>query len=252
MSVRTRRLAIFLPVVVTLVLVAVAGALIIVKNHQNADLVVEADDLGNTFLADIVVFRSTVVAAVGGAGTGDPGELRTVVERALEDAPALAAASAYGIERSARYAEAQRAERTFLRPYRRLMRELRRADVALAFIARARAALGLRATDYVGFGLLDNSERVRSSLIPAFVKARDEFVAVRVPEGQERLAATVVGALQHVIEQATRLADSIEANRSFAFSYAEEFRLARTAVDDYATVVAGDLTEAINALIDEP
>ena len=91
---------------------------------------------------------------------------------------------------------------------------------------------------------------MRSRLIPAFVKARDDFARVRVPEGQDELAATVLGAVQHVIDQATLLADSIEANRSFTFSYGEQYQAAIDAVDDYATVVAGDLAEAVNAVAD--
>lgn len=252
MSVRARRLAFFLPVLATLILASGIGALIIVQNQQNSDLVVEADDVGSTFLGDVSVFRSSVVAAVKDADTGDPGELRAVIERVIAEAPVLGEASDYGIERSGPYAEAQRTAATFLKPYRRLMRELRRADVAVEFIARARSVLALRTSQYLGIGLIDSSAPVRSQLIPAFVKARDEFAAVRVPEGQEELAATVLGAVQHVIDQATALADSIEANRSFTFTYAEQYRIAIEAVDDYATVVAGDLAEAINAVTDEP
>ncbi len=251
MSVPGRRVLVFVPVVVTLVLVAFVGALIIVQNQRNADLVVQADNVGDSFFGDVVIFRSTVVAAVAGADTADPGELRGVVERALADAPELEATSDYGIERSARYAEARRAEKTFLKPYRELMRELHRADVALAFVAEAREALGVRATDFVGFGLLDNSRAVRQKLIPAFIRARDDFDAVQVPEGQEQLAANVAGALQYVIDQATRLATSIESNKSFSFSYADEYRIAREAVDGYATVIAGDLAEAITRLADD-
>lgn len=251
-SVRKRMLVVFLPVLVTLLLAGGVGALIIVQNQQNSDLVVEADDVGSTFLGDVSVFRSSVVEAVNRAGTADPGELRKIVERALADAPVLADASAYGIERSAPYAEAQRTSETFLEPYRRLMLELRRVDVALEFITEARSVLSLRTSEYLGFGLIDSSAPVRSQLIPTFVKARDEFAAVRVPRGQEELAAIVLGAVQHVIDQATALADSIEANRSFTFTYAEPYQAAIDAVEDYATVVTGDLTEAINAVTDEP
>lgn len=251
-SVRGRRLVIFLPVVVTLLLTGVIGSVILVQNQRNADLVVEADDVGSAFLGDVVVFRSTVEKAVTSSGTADPGELRTIVERAIADAPTLADTSAYGIERSVPYAQAQSAEKTFLEPYRRLVRELRRADIALEFISRARDVLRLRTSDYLGFGLIDSSGPVRTKLIPAFAEARDDFATVRVPKGQEALAATVTGAAQYVIDQATALANSIEANRSFTFSYADQFQAAIDAVDDYATVVKGDLAEAVNAVTDEP
>ena len=82
---------------------------------------------------------------------------------------------------------------------------------------------------------------VLTSLVPL---ARDELARVRVPKGQEALARTVRDALQVVIDRATVLADSIDANRSFSFSYADEFTAAIAAVDDYATTVEGDLAEA--------
>lgn len=250
MSVRGQRLALFLPVVVTLLLAGLIGAVIIVQNQRNADLVTEADDVGNTFLADVSVFRTSVVKTVSGSRSADPAELRGIVQRALEDAPALGGASAYGAERSASYAEALRTQQTFLQPYRRLMRELRRSEVALEFIAQARSVLGLRSSTYIGSGLVDSSAPVRSRLIPVFAKARDDFAKVRVPAGQRKLAGTVLGAVQHVIDQANVLADSIEANRTFTFSYAEQYQVAIDAVEDYATVVEGDLAEAVNAVAD--
>lgn len=251
MSVRGRRVAIVLPIVVTLMLAGAVGTLIIVPGQQKADLVVQADDAGSTFLGDVSVFESSVVKAVNSSDAADPAKLVAVIERAIVDAPVLPEAPEYGVERSGPYAEARRTAATYLKPYRRLVRELRRTDVALEFIAQARSVLGLRASDYLGIGLIDSSAPVRSQLIPAFVKARDDFAAVRVPEGQQQLAATVLGAVQHVIDQGTALADSIEANRSFSFSYADQYRAAIEAVENYATVVTGDLAEAINAVTDE-
>ena len=89
---------------------------------------------------------------------------------------------------------------------------------------------------------------MRTRLLPAFVEARDTFAAVRVPTGQQQLAATVRDALQYVVDRATALADSIDAGRSYSFSYTQEFTAAMAAVDDYATTVEGDLAEAVNAV----
>lgn len=250
MNGRGRRLAIFLPVFVTLALAAVVGVLVVIQNQQQSDQVAEADDVATSFLSDVETFRAEVVREVSGSRTADPGDLRRVLRAAIADPPELGDAPAYGVERSSAYREAEQTQETFLEPYQRLSRALRRADGALDFIAAARKVLDLRATDYVGSGLLSSSTALRGELIPAFVRARDEFAEVPVPKGRDELAATVRGALQYVIDQATMLASSIESNRSFSFTYGEQFQTAIDAVDDYATVVKGDVTEAISAVTD--
>ena len=136
-------------------------------------------------------------------------------------------------------------EATVLRPFQRLSATLRKADTALTFIQAARKVLGLRATDYVGYGFITTSTRVRSELIPAFVRARDEFDRARVPKGQEELAAKVHDAAQYVIDQATLLAERIENRQNFSFSYREEFQAVADAVSDYATRIKGDFAEAV-------
>lgn len=248
MSGRGRRLAIFLPVLVTLTLAAVIGVLVVVQDQRQNDQVAEADEIGTQFLSEVGTFRAEVAERVRESRSDDPGHLRRIVRKAMAHPPRLGEASTYGARRSAAWQEAEQTQRTLLTPYARLSRQLRRADVAVDFIETAREALDLRASDYVGGGTVSSSDSVRSRLIPAFVRARDELDSVRVPEGQEQLAATVRGALQHVIDQATVLADSIDANRGFSFSYAEQFQTAIDAVENYATVVDGDLTEAVEAV----
>nr|MCW2728300.1 hypothetical protein [Aeromicrobium sp.] len=251
MTSRGRRLAIFLPVVVTVVLAAVVGALIVVQDQRQSEQVAEADAVAEAFLSDVGTSRVDVLSRLQAARGEDPAALRRVLEAAIAEPPRLETAPAHGAEQSQAYAAAVQTENTFLEPYQSLSRQLRRADVAQTFIAAAREALKLRASDYVESTLVDDSSAVRSRLIPAFVAARDELAKVRVPKGQEKLAATVRGAVQHVIDQATVLADSIDANRAFSFTYAQEFQVAIDAVDDYATTVDGDLTEALNALADD-
>ena len=147
---------------------------------------------------------------------------------------------------SSSYAEALQTQATVLRPFKRLSATLRKADTALDFIVAARHVLELRATDYVGYGFITTSTRVRSELIPAFVRARDEFDRVKVPQGQEDLAKKVHDAAQYVIDQASLLANSIESRQNFSFSYREEFQAAAEAVSDYATKVKGDVAEAVS------
>lgn len=240
----------FLPVVVTVLIAAAVGALVVVQDQRQNDEVARAEQAAEAFLSDVGMFRGDVARELGDARSADPGALRRVLRSAVADPPTLADAPDAGVEQSQAYATAAETEQTFLQPYEQLDRELRRADVALAFVSAARTALELRATDYVGFGLLDDSGPIRTRLVPAFVQARDTFAAVRVPKGQDALAATVRDALQYVIDQATALADSIDGNRSFSFSYSREFADALAAVDDYATTVEGDVTESVNALAD--
>ncbi len=248
MSSRARRLAIFLPVIVTLALAGIVGGLIVVQNQRQADEVTRATELAETFLDDVGTFQTEVAREVRGVRDTDPGALKRVLDAAIEDPPVLEEGPAYGMEQSEVYARARRTSESFLAPYTSLSKELRRADIALEFIAAAREALSLRATDFVGGRLLSDSGPIRSRLIPAFAAARDELAAVRVPRGQDELAATVVGALQYVIDQATALADSIEGNRSYSFTYGEQFQAAIDAVESYAATVNGDLTEALDVV----
>jgi hypothetical protein len=247
-SARGPRWAIFLPVVVTVLLAGVVGALIVVQSQKQADQVAQADAVAEVYLADVTAFESGVAREIRGARAADPGDLRRVLKAAVADPPTLGDAPRYGVEQSAPYAAARETQETLLEPYERLDRELERADVGLAYIEAARDALELRASDYVGPGLLDDSTVVRARLLPAFTAARDTLAGVRVPEGQEQLAATVSDALQYVIDQASALAASIDANRAYSFTYSEQFQAAAAAVDDYAATVNGDLTEAINAV----
>jgi flagellar basal body-associated protein FliL len=247
---RGRPVVIFLPVFVTVLLAAVIGALIVVQSQRQTDQVTAADETAEVFLADVGAFEAEIARQLRGVRTAEPDALRRVLRAAVADPPRLGEASAFGAEQSAPYVAARETEQTLLQPYRRLDRDLRRADVALDFIAAARDALALRATDYVGSGVLVDSGAIRTRLVPAFTAARDELASVRVPKGQERLAATVVAALQHVIDQATRLAVSIETNQAYSFTYADQFRAAATAVDDYAATVDGDLAEALNVVLE--
>lgn len=245
---RARKAVIMLPILVTLLLAGVIGSLIVVQNQRQADQVSDAERIAEAYLSDVATFRGKVVDQIAAAKKTDPGDLRKVVDKAVATPPTLRDAPTYGMDHSKTYAEAVRVEEGYLEPYQRLSTMLKRADRALDFIAAAQKVLKLRATDYVGTRLITSSAPVRGSLIPAFTKARDDFDRVEVPQGQEALAATVHDAVQYVIDQATTLADRIEAGRSFSFTYNEQFQKAVDAVNGYATKVKGDVDEAITAV----
>lgn len=234
-----------LPVILTVAIAVVVGALVVVQDQRQSGQVEEAETVALDYLAEVEKFRSSVIAKVEAADATDPAALSKAIDRAIAKPPRLADAPAYGREHSSSYAEALQTEATVLRPFKRLSATLREADIALDFIVAARKVLELRATDYVGYGFITTSGRVRSELIPAFVRARDEFVRVPVPKGQEELARKVRDATQYVIDQASVLADRIERRQSFSFSYRDEFQEVAEAVSDYATKVKGDLAEAI-------
>jgi hypothetical protein len=252
MNERARRAVILLPVLGTVVLAAVIGVLVVVHDQRQSDQVAAADTVAQDYLADVASLRISVVRRINAADQADLGKLQDVVERAVSQPPRLPTAPEYGMEHSKAYAEAVRVQSSFLEPYRRLIRTLDEADASHDFIVAARRVLGLRATDYLGSGLITSSAQVRSSLIPAFVKARDEFDRVTVPKGQAKLAATVRGAMQYVVDQAGVLADRIDAHQNFSFTYHEQFQNALDAVNDYATVVQGDVDEAISAITAGP
>jgi hypothetical protein len=244
-NVPTRRAVVALPVILTVVIAVVIGALVVVQDHRQSDQVAEAEVVAQDYLASVETFRSSVIAKIEAADAKDPGAMSKVIDRAIARPPHLADAPAYGREHSTAYAEALQTEATALRPFKRLSATLRKADTALEFIIAARNVLELRATDYVGYGFITTSTRVRSELIPAFVRARDEFDRVPVPKGHEKLARKVHTAAQYVIDQASLLASRIESRQNFSFSYREEFQEAADAVSDYATQVKGDVAEAI-------
>ena len=245
MNAPARRVVVALPVVLTIMIAVVIGGLVIVQDQRQTRQVDEAEAVAQSYLREVEAFRSSIIAKVDRADASDPGALSTVLDRAMTKPPRLGDAPAYGREHSASYADALQTEATVLRPFQRLSATLRKADTALTFIQAARKVLGLRATDYVGYGFITTSTRVRSELIPAFVRARDEFDRARVPKGQEELAAKVYDAAQYVVDQASVLAARIDSRRNFSFSYSDQFQEVADAVDDYATQVKGDVAEAV-------
>lgn len=251
MNDRARKAVIFLPILGTLIIAAVIGGLIVIQDHRQAAQIQKAEAVAQDYLSDVATFRTTIVGQISKDRDGDPGRLRKIVDKALAAPPTLPDAPSYGRNNSSAYAEASRAEASLTTPYRRLSHELAAADVALDFVRAAQKALGLRASNYIGPGLITDSSDVRSTLIPAFVEARDTFDKARVPSGQDALAAKVRGAVQYVIDQATLLADRVDARQSFSFTYNQEFQAAADAVNNYATTVRGDLTEAINSIADD-
>jgi hypothetical protein len=250
MNGRARRAFIVLPVLITLVVAVLVGVLAVLQNQHQTDQEAKAESVGQDYLSSVATFQlgaARKIHAVDVKDAGDVVELERIVKVAIARPPKLPDVSGYGRRHSPAYRQAARTAASLLTPYRHLSATLARAETSEAFIAAARKVLGLRATDYVGFGLINDSGKVRSSLIPAFSKARDAFADVEVPAGEAELAATVRDAVQYVIDESSVLAARIDTEQNFSFGYDEQFQAALDAVDDYATEVQGDLEEAIQA-----
>lgn len=247
MNGRARRAFIVLPVLITVVIALLVGVLAVLQNQRQTDQESTAETVGQDYLSNVATFRLSTSRKIHAVDSEDEAMLERVVTMAIAKPPQLQAVSAYGRDHSAAYRQAERTAVTLLAPYRRLRTVLERAETSDAFVAAARKALGLRATDYVGIGLISDSGALRSKLIPAFSEARDTFARVKVPVGQAKLAAKVHNALQYVIDESSMLAARIDARQNFSFRYDEQFQAAQDAVNDYATEVQGDVEEAIQA-----
>ncbi len=244
-----RRAAMVLPVLITLLVGAAVGGLVVVQNQQQSKQVAKAEAIGRDYLSAAAKFKSGVATSIKAADSTKLDEIERALKKAIVNPPKLPATSSYGRQQSSTYREAIDVQSTLLGPYDRLGQQLKEAKVAETFIDAARKVLELRATDFVGFSVITSSDLVRSKLIPAFTTARDTFDAVPVPKGQKELATTVHDAAQYVINQATTLANRIDDNSNFSFTYAEEFQAAADELNDYATTVEGDVTEAVNTVI---
>ncbi len=245
-----RRWALVLPVVVTVLLGAGVGGYVVLESQRQSDRIEAADDLAADYLSDVATYRAEIAKALKEADADSPASLRRALRTAAADPPELGTTDQDAMEQSTTYAEAQRVAETLLDPYRGLARALKKAQADQAFVGAATEVLQLRASDYVDGTVISSSAQVRGSLIPTFVKARDEFAAVDVPKGAEQAAELTRVAIQSVIDGATALADSIDAGRAYTFSYGDEHAAALTAVDDFAARADGDFVEAVNAVKD--
>ena len=239
-----------LPVMVTVLLAAAVGGFVVVENAQQSDQLEEADAVGADYLSAVVSFRSKVLVAIKDADQDDPAAIRAALVEAIEDPPQLPDADGFGARNSSTYAEAEAISQNLLDPYTELSDQLAEAEVSFTYIEAAREVLDLRVEDFVEGTLLSSSASLRNALIPRFVQARDELAQVPAPDDAEDVAATVAGAVQHVIDEATTLANSSDANQNYTFTYAAEYQAAITALENYATGVEGDLTESLNAVAD--
>lgn len=247
---RPRGWALVLPVIVTILVGAGLGGFVVLENQREAERVEAADDVASDYLNDVATFRVRIAKALKEADQKDPASLAAALKKAVADPPALPEVDSRAAQQSSTYAEAERVADELLVPYDGLADAFGKAERDQRFVQAAEKVLAMRASDYVDGTLLSSSAQVRRELIPAFVAARDEFAKVDVPKGAQDAADLTRAAMQTVIDRATTLADRIDANRSYTFTYGEAFQAAITAVEDFATQADGDFAEAVNSLKD--
>ncbi|MCL8251342.1 hypothetical protein AERO_08095 [Aeromicrobium fastidiosum] len=66
-----RRLVTVLPIVVTLLIAAVVGALVVVQDHRESQQVARADEAAEDYLSDVGMFRGDVAREVGAVAADD-------------------------------------------------------------------------------------------------------------------------------------------------------------------------------------
>lgn len=248
MDVRVRRLIIAVPAVITLAAIVAVVVLVLLQRQQQAEQVDAADEVAQTYLADVSTFRTKTAEAITSVAGDGPAAIAAVVDEQLADPPTLADAPAHGRENSLAYHRAEEVEESLLDPYESLDDVLAEASRGVRFVEAAEKVLKLRPSDYLGTTSVTSSVPVRATLLPAYERALSAFDAVAVPKGQEDVAASVHDAVQYVIDNATTLADRIEVGQSFSFTFDDQYEAAFEAVNGYATKVEGDVAEAISAV----
>lgn len=239
-----RKLIIAFPVLVMLGVIGVVGFLTIA---DSASQVEEADEMAARFQLAAAGFRSGLKTDVEKAlEDDDPAAAAAAVGEALENPPVLEVATDRGREGSRAYREAARTAEGLTSTLGPLKEALDKAAEAQVFIDAANKALALRLSDYLP-SRLTSVAPVRNQLIPAFESALREFEAVRVPEGQAKVAQTVSGALRHVLEQSRIMVARGDAGQSYSFTYTDQLSAALEAVRLYEYAVDGEVTVALDA-----
>lgn len=246
---RWKRLAIILPVIVTVLVVAAVGALVIVEQQRQVRAGEEADAVAAEFVEQVERYRDDLTEVVVAGRDGPPSELQAQVQARIDDPPRLPAIDGEGAELSSDYRDAQYLEATLVDPYVELVDVLGRVAVARAFIAAADAALALRIDTITGSSTIRDTAVVEREVIPAYEAALADLAAVPVPGGQEELAQTVTAAVQNVVDQCELLLAFAALGQNYSFSYGEQLALAAEAVRLYGLTVDSELATAVDAVL---
>lgn len=247
MSGGARKAAFILPTIITIAVVALAGTVLLQQRQERSDRLAEAEKVGSDYFSDVATFRAEVQSELADVKSGDPADLKKVVDQKLEQPPVLGPAPE-GAEDSKTYRAAVKAQKTALDPFTTLSTRLGRAVDAETFVKAADEVLDNGPIVLLGYGLVFDSGPLRERVLPELNQALAEFRAVKVPKGAQDVAVKVDGALSYVIGQVERMADRADSGSSYEFSYDTQYDAARQAVQDYATEVDGDVAEALDRI----
>ena len=247
MSGGARKAAYVLPTIITIAVIALAGTALLQQRQERSERVAEAEKVGAEYFSDVATFEAEVQRDLARVRSGDPADLKKVVDENLEHPPELGPAPE-GAEASKTYQAAVKAEPTVLEPYESLSAKLGRAAQAEDFVKAADKALDNGPIVLLGSGLVFDSGPLRNRVLPALNRSLAEFRAVKLPKGAQDVAVQVDGALTYVIDQVSRMADRADAGSSYEFSYDTQFNGARQAIRDYATEIDGDVAEALDRI----
>lgn len=247
MSGGARKAAYILPTIITIAVIALAGTALLQQRQERSERVAEAEKVGAEFFSDVATFEAEVQSDLARVRSGDPADLKKVVDENLEHPPELGPAPE-GAESSKTYQAAVKAEPTALKPYKSLSAKLGRAADAEDFVKAADKALDHGPIVLLGSGVVFDSGPLRSRVLPELNRMLAEFRAVKVPKGAQEVAVKVDGALTYVIDQVSRMADRADAGSSYEFSYDTQFNAARQAIRDYAIEIDGDVAEALDRI----
>jgi hypothetical protein len=242
-----RKAAYVLPTIITIGVIALAGTALLQQRQERSERVAEAEKIGAAYFSDVATFEAEVQNDLAKVRSGDPADLKKVVDENLKHPPELGPAPE-GAERSKTYRAAVKAEPTAMKPFETLSARLGLAAKAEDFVKAAAKALERGPIVLLGSGLVFDSEPLRTRVLPELNRALADFRTVEVPKGAQDVAVKVDGALTYVINQVSRMADRADAGSSYEFSYDTQFNAARQAVQDYATEVDGDVAEALDRI----
>lgn len=244
MSGSVRKVAVVLPTIITLALVALAGAAILVHRQDSSDELRRAEEAGSAYFSDVATFESRVRTVLTDGKKRKPAELRRIIDAELQHPPRLGSVPE-GASRSRTYREAVKKSVTVLDPYRDLSRALGRSAEAEPFVDAADDALAKSPGSLAGF-LVFESGPLRREVLPELNRARETFRRAKVPKGAEDAARTVDSAVSFAIGQIDVMARRADAGQSYEFDYSDEYEAAAKAVKDYAIEVDADLAEAVD------
>ena len=247
MSGGARKAAYILPTIITIAVIALAGTALLQQRQERSDRVAEAEKVGAAYFSDVATFEAEVRRGLNTVRSGEPADLKKVVDEKLEQPPVLGPAPE-GAEDSKTCRAAVEAQPTALEPYESLSTKLGRAVDAEDFVKAADDVLDNGPLVLLGYGLVTNSGPLRNQVLPELNRSLAEFRAVKVPKGAQDVAVKVDGALRYVIDQVATMADRADQGSSYEFSYDTQYNGARQAVSDYATKIDGDVAEALDRI----